>query len=68
MTGIQVLKIFSILLAAFLVVDLYAYCVGETLSQFIIAQKNKFTWFRLVVLAVILLTGTLLIVHFELLK
>jgi hypothetical protein len=68
MTGIQMLKCLGILLAAFLLVDLYAYCVGQTLSQWIIEQKNKFTWFRLVVFAVILLAATLLIVHFELLK
>jgi hypothetical protein len=68
MTGIQMLKCLGVLLGAFLLVDLYAYCVGQTLSQWIVVQKNKFTWFRLAVFSIIVVAAGWLIIHFELLE
>lgn len=68
MTGIQTLLAFAVLLGAFLVVDLYSYIFGQTLTQFCIEQKNKFTWFRLALLAIIVVAAAFLVVHFELLR
>lgn len=66
MNGIQVLKILGVLLGAFLLVDLYAYITGQTLTQWCIEQKKRFTWFRLALLAIIVVAGLFLVVHFEL--
>jgi hypothetical protein len=62
------LKCLFVLLAAFLLVDLYAYCTNQTLTQWIIEQKDKFSWFRLAVFSIIVVAGGWLIIHFELLK
>jgi hypothetical protein len=68
MTGIQMLKCLGVLLGAFLLVDLYAYFTGETLTQILIRYKNKFPWFRLAVFSIIVVAAGYLVVHFELLR
>jgi hypothetical protein len=68
MTGIQMLKCLAILLGAFLLVDLYAYWQGQTLTQWVIEQKNRFTWFRLAVFSIIVVAAGFMIVHLELLS
>jgi hypothetical protein len=68
MTGIQMLKCLGVLLGAFLLVDLYAYFTNQTLTQWVVEQKNRFTWFRLAVFSIIVVAAGYLVIHFELLN
>ena len=68
MTGIQMVACLGVLLGAFFLVDLYAFCVGQTLTQWVVEQKNRFTWFRLAVFAIIVVAAGFLMIHFELFR
>ena len=68
MTGIFMLKLLAILLAAFGAAELIAWASGETLSQWVIKEKNRSLWSRLIILSLIFAVTAFLVVHFELLK
>lgn len=66
MTQTQCLTAFIILLLAFLLIDFYGYCTQGTMSQWIIKQAKAYYWFKLLMIALLLVTCGFLLVHFEL--
>lgn len=68
MTGIFMLKLLAILLSAFGAAEIAAWLSGETLSQWVIKEKERSLSSRLVILSLIFAVTAFLVVHFELLK
>jgi hypothetical protein len=67
MTGAFCLKALFVLIGAWLLIDLYAYLRGQSLSQWVIKLKQN--WFsRILILSLILVAASFLIIHFELLR
>ena len=65
-TGPEMLVDLAVLLAAFLLTDLFAYFHGSTLSQWVIATSRKNRRFAWCVLGILVFAAAFLTVHFEL--
>lgn len=68
MTGIFCLKALLVLVGAFLAVDLWAWLTGQSLSQWVIVEKERSLFSRLLILTLIVAVAVFLIFHFELLR